>query len=222
MTLAELNEDQRIKLKQWILVDRNEAAGEGTSYGELADADELVSDEDLEARYGGTEFSPDDFGTEASPDDFTQPEQERKTGMKIYEKLGIGAGRYVTKDEMNRAEAVYGRYLEFRESRHDDSPMSLAEFLLQDVDYDRLDCFTWPKGELVKTKDGAIGMTTGWTLVGFSSPYFAVSVKTARGEVSYNADDLQKTDVPPEVLEYVKSTLQDKVHGKVDEAFKEA
>lgn len=222
MTFAELNEDQRIQLKQRILVDRNEAIGEGTSYGELADADELVSDEDLEACYAGTEFSPDDFGTEVSPDDFTQPEQERKTGMKIYEKLGIGAGRYVTKDEMNRVEAVYGRYLEFRKSRHDDNPLTLAEFLLQDVDYDRLDCFTWPKGELVKTKDGAIGMTAGWTLVGCTSTYFAVNVKTARGELAYNADDLQKADVPPEVLEYVKSTLQDKVHGKVDEAFKEA
>lgn len=223
MTFAELNEDQRIQLKQRILVDRNEAIGEGTSYGELADADELVSDEDLEACYDGTEFSPDDFGTEASPDDFTPSNQEeRKTGMKIYEKLGIGAGRYITKDEMNRAEAVYGRYLGFRESRHDDNPLTLAEFLLQDVDYDRLDCFTWPKGELVKTKDGALGMTTGWATVGFASSHFEVAVKTARGELCYNADDLQKADVPPEVLEYVKSTLQDKVHGKVDEAFKEA
>jgi hypothetical protein len=165
MTFAELNEDQRIQLKQRILVDRNEAMGEGTSYGELANADELVSDEDLEACYDGTEFSPDDFGTEVSPDDFTQPEQERKTGMKIYEKLGIGTGSYVTKDEMNRAEAVYGRYLEFRESRHDDNPLTLAEFLLQDVDYDRLDCFTWPKGELVKTKDG-YAVARNWHGVG--------------------------------------------------------
>jgi hypothetical protein len=142
--------------------------------------------------------------------------------MKMYEKLKIGTGRYVTKDEMCRAEAVYGRYLEFRRDRHDDSPMSLMEFLLQDVDYDRLDCFTWPKGELVKTKDGALGVTTGWSVVGFTSTHCAVAVKTAKGEVCYDADELQKADVPPEVLEYVKSTLQDKVHSKVDEAFKEA
>ena len=142
--------------------------------------------------------------------------------MKIYEKLGIGTGRCITKDEMNRAEAIYERYREFRESRHDDNPMSLAEFLLQDVDYDHLDCFTWPKGELVKTKDGALGMTTGWSVVGFSAGmHYTVAVKTAKGELSYEADDLQKADVPPEVLEYVKFTLQDKVHGKVDEAFKE-
>lgn len=141
--------------------------------------------------------------------------------MKVFEKLHVGTGSYVKKDEMNRAETVYRRYLEFRESRHDDNPMTLAEFLLQDVDYYHCDCFTWPKGVLVKTKDGAIGVTTGWSVVGFTSTYYQVSVKTARGEICCDADDLQKADVPPEVLEYVKSTLQDKVHGKVDEAFKE-
>ena len=142
--------------------------------------------------------------------------------MKMYEKLGVGTGRCVTMDELSRVEDVYERYLEFRKSRHDDNPMSRVQFLLQDVDYDRLDCFTWPKGELVKTKDGTLGMTMGWDVVGFSSPHFAVSVKTARGEFCYNADDLERANIPPEVLEYVKSTLQDKVHGKVDEAFKEA
>ena len=35
--------------------------GEGPSWGELADADTLVSDEELEAEFGGTEFVPDDF-----------------------------------------------------------------------------------------------------------------------------------------------------------------
>lgn len=61
MTFDELNEDQRLELKQRILTERNEQKGEGTSYGELADADDLVSDEDLKDWYGGTEFSPDDF-----------------------------------------------------------------------------------------------------------------------------------------------------------------
>lgn len=61
MTFDELNGDQRLELKQRILTERNEQRGEGTSYGELADADELVSDEDLKDWYGATEFSPDDF-----------------------------------------------------------------------------------------------------------------------------------------------------------------
>ncbi len=61
MTFDELNENQRIELKQSILTCRNEAIGEGTSYEELANADDLVSDEDLRDWYGGTVFSEDDF-----------------------------------------------------------------------------------------------------------------------------------------------------------------
>ena len=61
MTFDELNDEQKLELKQRILTERNENRGEGTSYGELADADDLVSDEDLKDWYGATEFSPDDF-----------------------------------------------------------------------------------------------------------------------------------------------------------------
>ena len=66
MSFDELNDGQKLELKQRILEDRNERKGEGTSYGELANADELVDDEELEAEYGGTEFSPDDFSCSAS------------------------------------------------------------------------------------------------------------------------------------------------------------
>ena len=61
MTFDELNEDQRTELKQHVLMERNEHIGEGTSYEELALADDLVSDEDLRELYEGTEFSEDDF-----------------------------------------------------------------------------------------------------------------------------------------------------------------
>jgi len=61
MTFDELNGDQRLELKQHLLTERNEQRGEGTSYEELALADDLVSDEDLKDWYGATEFSPDDF-----------------------------------------------------------------------------------------------------------------------------------------------------------------
>lgn len=61
MTFDELNEDQRVELKQHIIMERNEHIGEGTSQGELALADDLVSDEDLRELYEGTEFSEDDF-----------------------------------------------------------------------------------------------------------------------------------------------------------------
>ena len=61
MTYDELTADQRIELKQRILMERNDAKGEGTSYLELADADELVSDQDARDWAEGMEFSDDDF-----------------------------------------------------------------------------------------------------------------------------------------------------------------
>jgi len=61
MTYDELNEDQRIEFKQRILAERNYTRGEGTSYEELALADDLVSDEDARSWAEGMEFSKDDF-----------------------------------------------------------------------------------------------------------------------------------------------------------------
>lgn len=61
MTFDELNDDQKVEFKQRILTERNEQRGEGTSYGELADADDLVSDEDARDWAEGMEFSEDDF-----------------------------------------------------------------------------------------------------------------------------------------------------------------
>ena len=61
MKLKDLNDDQRMQLKQELLRRRLEEKGEGVSYDELADADTLVSDAELEAEFGGTEFVPDDF-----------------------------------------------------------------------------------------------------------------------------------------------------------------
>lgn len=66
MTFDELSEEQKLELKQRILAERNERRGEGTSYGELADADGLVSDEDAKDWAEGVEFSPDDFSCSAS------------------------------------------------------------------------------------------------------------------------------------------------------------
>lgn len=67
MTFDELNEDQRMELKQRILVERNEQRGEGTSYWELAYADNLVSDEDARDWAAGMEFSEDDFTCPTAP-----------------------------------------------------------------------------------------------------------------------------------------------------------
>ena len=61
MKLKELNSEQRLQLKQDILTRRMDEKGESPSYGELADADRLVSDQELEAEFGNTEFVPEDF-----------------------------------------------------------------------------------------------------------------------------------------------------------------
>jgi len=151
--------------------------------------------------------------------------------MKVYEKLNVGVNcSYVTDDQLAYARKVYDRYVGFLKERYGDSygkdryhtAVSLAEFLLQDVSHDRMDSFMMDAGVLVKTQGGAIGLTVGWDISGFSHPHYDVLVKTATGVRCYDVDSLEKADIPPEVLEYVKSTLQDKVHGKVDEAFKES
>ena len=61
MKLKDQNDDQRLQLKQRILTDRMDAKDESPSYGELADADTLVTDEELEEADGGTEVVADDF-----------------------------------------------------------------------------------------------------------------------------------------------------------------
>ena len=61
MTFDELNEEQKLELKQRILTERNEQRGEGTSYEELSLADDLVSDEDAKDWAEGRVFYEDDF-----------------------------------------------------------------------------------------------------------------------------------------------------------------
>ena len=150
--------------------------------------------------------------------------------MKVYEKLNVGTTcGYVTDDQLAYAQKVYDRYVGFLKERYGGSygtdryhtAVSMAEFLLQDVCHDRVDSFMMDAGVLVKTQGGAIGLTVGWSIVGFSHPHYEVMVKTSTGVHCCDVDSLEEADIPPEVLEYVKSTLQDKVHGKVDEAFKE-
>ena len=51
MTLSDLNEDQRLELKQSHLSRKMGERGESPSYGELAEADSLVSDSELEKEF---------------------------------------------------------------------------------------------------------------------------------------------------------------------------
>ena len=58
MKFDELSREQLIELKQSML---DEVLDGRVSWGDLADADEIVSDEMARKEYGGVEFSPDDF-----------------------------------------------------------------------------------------------------------------------------------------------------------------
>ena len=60
MTLKDLNKNQIHQLKEQILLEKNE----DVSYGELANADSLISDSEVEKRFGGINFVPDDFRIE--------------------------------------------------------------------------------------------------------------------------------------------------------------
>lgn len=62
MRLKDLSEDQRLQLKQKIIDSRcYETEKRSASYGELAAADSLVTDEELEREYGDTCFVEEDF-----------------------------------------------------------------------------------------------------------------------------------------------------------------
>ena len=93
MDYRDLTNEQRLEFKQHILTERNNERGEGTSYGELADAGTLVSDEDAESQAEGIAFSPDDFSCGVAADrdgvlDELKEWAERELLMARYAKLG--------------------------------------------------------------------------------------------------------------------------------------
>lgn len=61
MSVEELNRDQLIQLKQNMLMERMDEEGETPSWGELAEADSLITDEEVQQEYAGTDFVTDDF-----------------------------------------------------------------------------------------------------------------------------------------------------------------
>lgn len=62
MKITELNADQLKEVKQRYLCEiADTRIMESPSYGELANADELVTDEEVFEYYEGTEFVPEDF-----------------------------------------------------------------------------------------------------------------------------------------------------------------
>lgn len=67
MTYDELNDGQRAELKQRILEERDNRHPDGPSWGELANAGEIISDEEARKWAEGMEFSEDDFTCSSDP-----------------------------------------------------------------------------------------------------------------------------------------------------------
>lgn len=61
MSVEELNSEQLTQLKQNMLMERMDAEGESPSWGELAEVDALITDEEVQQEYAGTEFVTADF-----------------------------------------------------------------------------------------------------------------------------------------------------------------
>ena len=61
MTIHELNTDQLTQVKQNYYTQKQAEKGEGVSWGELAQINDLVSDAEIIEQYAGVVFSPDDF-----------------------------------------------------------------------------------------------------------------------------------------------------------------
>lgn len=69
MTVYDLNRDQLVELKQRYLTEEFSARGEEPSYADLADADNIISDEEIYTEYNGTDFSMDDFFSTAGQEE---------------------------------------------------------------------------------------------------------------------------------------------------------
>ncbi len=61
MTVRELNEDQMRELKEQMLFHLLDECGESPSYGELANVDVAIPDEEVFSEYEDRDFSEDDF-----------------------------------------------------------------------------------------------------------------------------------------------------------------
>jgi hypothetical protein len=61
MTVYELNAEQLHQVKESYLIQKRDEAGEPCYMSELADADNLIGNEEIYCEYDGINFSEDDF-----------------------------------------------------------------------------------------------------------------------------------------------------------------
>ncbi len=82
MKVKELNRDQLTELKGKYLDSKiYEEEKRGASYGELAQADELVSDSEIFEEYAGIDFVNDDFACTTGKQSIEELEEEAKADI---------------------------------------------------------------------------------------------------------------------------------------------
>ena len=112
---------------------------------------------------------------------------------------------------MERAEAVDAAYKRFKETIGDNSfyidPQAMA-FAAAEGQYSYA-AFAWSKGDLVRMKDdGALGVVTGWETYSGNTYGFHVKVKTSNGEKFSYPDNLERADIPEEVMDLAFSVVK--------------
>lgn len=69
MKVTELNKDQLTELKERFYTEKQAKLGNGVSYGELANIDNLITNDEIMQEYDDTTFSNDDFFCSAGKDE---------------------------------------------------------------------------------------------------------------------------------------------------------
>ena len=112
MKVYDLNRDQLIELKQHYYIDHID---ENPSYGELAEIDDLVSDEEVYKEYAGTDFVVDDFFSSAGQDEEKLSEALERLRDDV---LAVSTAGYIpfvspypSSTEKDLKEAVYKAYM---------------------------------------------------------------------------------------------------------------
>lgn len=98
MNVKELNRTQLLQLKANYYEEHHT---EGVSYGELADVDSLVSDEEIIEAYDGVDFVEEDFTSDDDPEDLNFIKVMIPPDMEAY-KHGFGEGCFFIVDDRTK------------------------------------------------------------------------------------------------------------------------
>lgn len=115
MTVYDLNRDQLVELKQRYMTEEMAEHNEFPSYADLAEADDIYSDEYIQAIYSGTEFVDDDFFSSAGQEEEKLSDTLERLRDDV---LAVSTAGYIpfvspypSSTEKDLKEAVYKAYM---------------------------------------------------------------------------------------------------------------